>query len=107
MTRPNILPGLRAVTFSHGHAHIHRDGEPFANLSLGREGRELHSEGIHFMLEGDARAIAAVPALLSALETLLTVSQSALPQNADHEGLKNCEALANARAALNAAGYQF
>lgn len=107
MTRPNILPGLRAVTFSHGHAHISRDGEPFASLSLGRESWELHSEGIHATLEGDARAIAALPALLSALENLLAVSQSALPQNADHEGLKNCDALAKARAALIAAGYQF
>lgn len=55
----------------------------------------------------NSKAIAAVPALLAALETLLTVSQSALPQSADHEGLKNCEAIANARTALAAAGYQF
>lgn len=96
MTRPNILPGLRAVTFSHGHAHISRDDEPFANLSLGRESRGLHSEGIHAMLEGDARAIAALPDLLNALETI-HANAAESPEWIRHRTTK----------ALTAAGYQF
>ena len=96
MTRSNILPGLRAVTFSHGHAHMSRDGEPFANLSLGREGRELHSEGIHFMLEGDARAIAALPNLLNALE-IIHANAAESPEWIRRHTVT----------ALTAAGYQF
>ena len=52
-------------------------------------------------------AFAAVPALLEALETLLARSQKHLPQNADNNGLTNCDAIAKARSALTAAGYQF
>lgn len=52
-------------------------------------------------------AFSAVPAVLEALEALLERSQKHLPQNADHEGLTNCDAIAKARSALTAAGYQF
>jgi|APGre2960657404_1045060.scaffolds.fasta_scaffold241531_2 hypothetical protein len=52
------------------------------------------------------QATAALPALLEALEGLLS-RVSSLDQSATHDGLQNCDAIANARSALIAAGYQF
>lgn len=53
--------------------------------------------------EANARLISAAPDLLSALERLLQISQEELDQSATHDGLVNCEALANARAAITKA----
>lgn len=50
--------------------------------------------------EGNAHLISASPDLLSALERLLQISQDKLDQSTTHDGLVNCEALANARAAI-------
>jgi len=54
--------------------------------------------------KANAKAIAALPELLEALE-MLHFRACSLDQSATHEGLQNCEALAKARAALLAAGY--
>ncbi len=50
--------------------------------------------------QANASLIAATPDLLSALERLLQISQGKLDQSATHDGIINCEALANARAAI-------
>jgi len=50
----------------------------------------------------NAQLISAAPDLLSALEALLSRSVS-LDQSATHEGLKNCEAIAQAREAIRKA----
>jgi hypothetical protein len=55
----------------------------------------LHSGNI-----ANANLISAAPDLLSALERLLQISQDELDQSATHDGLVNCEALANARVAI-------
>lgn len=47
----------------------------------------------------DAHLIAAAPELYAALDQLLAVA-ARLDQSATHEGLENCQAIANARAAL-------
>lgn len=81
MTTPNLLPGRREISFSHGHAHITRDGQPFASLSLGREGWGEHPEASHVKLAADARAIAAMPDLLArvaAAHELLATTMAAL-----------------------------
>jgi len=46
---------------------------------------------------------ASAPDLLSALEGLLKIAEKQLDQSATHEGLVNCQALANARATLHKA----
>jgi len=50
-----------------------------------------------------AHLISAAPDLLSALHGLLKIAEKKLDQSATHEGLLNCQALANARAALRKA----
>jgi len=95
MKKPDILPGKREINYSHGHAHITRNGEPYVSLQLGREGYGLHAEGVHFKLAPDARLIAALPALLQALEEI------ASPLN------KASWERGHARNALTLAGYEF
>jgi hypothetical protein len=48
----------------------------------------------------NARLIASAPDLLSALEGLLKIAEKQLDQSAMHEGLLNCQALANTRETL-------
>lgn len=50
-----------------------------------------------------ARLIASAPDLLAALAGLLLSAQSQLDQSANHEGLKNCDRIARARRAIEAA----
>lgn len=54
-----------------------------------------------------ARAIAALPALLTALENLYSLAAIQLNQGANMDGLTNCEALAKSREALIQAGCTF
>lgn len=98
MTRPKITPGPWVEELpAHGfHDPIGSNGDRVCFIHHGINNAN-----------SNARAIAAVPALLEALETLLLRSQKHLPQNADHDGLTNCDAIAKARSALIAAGYQF
>jgi hypothetical protein len=57
----------------------------------------LHSGNL-----ANANLIAAAPDLLSTLEKLLACAAK-LDQSATHDGLQNCEAIAQARAALSKA----
>lgn len=50
--------------------------------------------------EANGRLIAAAPDLLAALTDLYLVAREQLDQSATHDGLTNCEWLANAQAAL-------
>jgi hypothetical protein len=59
------------------------------------------------VIEANARAIAALPDLLAALESLHRLATIQLSQGANLDGLTNCTALAAARAALIKAGYEF
>lgn len=103
MTRPNILPGKREVSFSHGHAYIKRDGDIFATVTPGRDGHGMHAEGVHLSVADEAKAIAAVPALLEALET----ADGAIEQLATAAGVNASAVQKHIRSALIAAGYQF
>lgn len=58
----------------------------------------LHSGNI-----ANARLISAAPDLLSALEGLLKIAEKQIDQSATHEGLLNCQALANTREAIRKA----
>lgn len=114
MKKPDILPGKREISYSHGHAHITRDGEPFVNLQLGREGRELHAEGVHFKLAPDARFLAAAPAMAEALERALFLLEENLQnlcdmdREEDQEQIEKIDAEIQAvRATLTLAGYEF
>jgi hypothetical protein len=44
-----------------------------------------------------------LPALVSELETMILLASGLINQSATHDGLRNCKALANARATLAAA----
>lgn len=98
MTRPNIPAALSFDSRGINDA----SGEYAPRLFTITPGRTNDPQ-----MQALGHAFSAVPALLEALEALLARSQKHLPQNADHDGLKNCEALAKARSALTAAGYQF
>lgn len=52
--------------------------------------------------QANARLISAAPDLLSTLEKLLSRAEK-LDQSATHDGLQNCEAIANAREAIRKA----
>jgi len=54
-------------------------------------------------MRANAHLIASAPDLLSTLEGLLKIAEKQLDQSATHEGLLNCQALANAREALRKA----
>jgi hypothetical protein len=53
----------------------------------------------------NARLMAAAPDLLTALRDLLSRAEIELDQTATHDGLANCDALANCRAAIIRALY--
>ena len=57
------------------------------------------------MGEANARLISAAPELLTALRDLLSRAEIELDQTATHDGLANCDALANCRAAIIRALY--
>ena len=57
------------------------------------------------MGEANARLIAAAPDLLAALRDLLSRAEIELDQTATHDGLANCDALANCLAAIIRALY--
>lgn len=107
MTRPNITPGPWHVS------SLYQIWDETGDIKIA-ETCELPRVYIAGAMRpnseqetANSKAIAAVPALLEALEKLLLRSQKHLPQNADHDGLTNCDAIAKARSALIAAGYQF
>ena len=58
-------------------------------------------------IEVNAKAISALPQLLVALVDLTEAAQKQLDQSATHDGLSNCQMLANARQALEKAGCTF
>ena len=76
-------------------------------LTFGEYDAAIHNDVTIASINDDASAwkanahlISAAPDLLSVLEKLLQISQDELDQSATHDGLVNCEALANARAAI-------
>lgn len=102
MKRPNITPGewnthLGILKSSQEEqlADLRVPVSPFTSLPE----KEVR--------EANARAIAAVPALLAALENLYSLAAIQLNQGANMDGLTNCEALAKSKEALIQAGYTF
>lgn len=89
MKRPNITPGPWRLALYNYRASVTESGLPVADLQA------CH----HVPYGASARAIAAVPELLAALETALSVIED-LPYPANYPA----EAL---RAALTKAGYEF
>lgn len=99
MTRPNITPGPWRESHSNINAISHGQWFKLAKADC----KHLTDAGNY----ANARAIAAVPALLEALEDLHRLASIQLNQSATMDGLVNCDAIAKARSALIAAGYQF
>lgn len=91
MKRPNITPGPWHIGINPGPIVYGPKSEQVANMHVAMLPRDEH--------RANARAIAAVPALLEALELLTDTSNALCP--VDHP------AFSKARAALIAAGYQF
>lgn len=97
MTRPNITPGPWV-----NNADTVYMGQKSAFLAVCSPWN--HPESV-----ANARAIAAVPALLEALEAMLEAYAPYHQQTVDHRGNEDSlhSSVKKARAALTAAGYQF
>ena len=101
MTRPNITPGpWKDNGFINASERIVIESEA-AQVA------EVYCPSCYATRNANACAIAAVPALLEALEDLHRLASIQLHQSATMDGLVNCDAIAKARSALTAAGYQF
>ena len=102
MKRPNITPGPWKEARKSHFCIVGNGGTFVADMrpSASTSGISTPRQ------EANAKAIAALPALLEALEGLLSRASS-LDQSATHDGLQNCDAIANARSALTLAGYEF
>ena len=101
MEKPNITAGSWKVTYRT------TPGEFVTETEI----RDLHNSKIANVgpceIAANAQAIAATPATLSALERLYVAALKQLDQSATHDGLSNCQLLAEARQALKLAGYKF
>lgn len=102
MKRPNITPGKWKKRTANGKTIVCREDSQAVGVPL-----DVCRVWQSSFTEANARAIAAIPPTLSALEKLLAAAEKQLDQSATHDGLTNCALLADARSALIEAGYTF